>query len=68
VAKTRRIPWSVREAQKAQNKDTLRSLALYGNMVKRELAAFKKNRRINMMLAGAKEMAHQANEHICPID
>ena len=68
MPKPRQIPDSVRIAKLFGDKDALSRLGRHGAMVKKEIGQERKTRLLLYRLAGAEEMALQANENICPVN
>lgn len=64
MRKQRILPESVAYAKYHSDKTTLSDLGKAGAKKKKLL----KKRRLEMMLAQARELAEQANEHICSVD
>lgn len=66
--KKRVVPRSVRSAQLDGDTELLSYLGRLGNKVKTRRARARRERALNTLLAGAREMALQAHEDICPVD
>lgn len=67
--KTKRtLPPIVQFARLAGDKAALSRLGRAGAMRKNELRVMDAERKLGNRLASARQMAFEANEHICPVD
>lgn len=69
MAKAKKAPPAiVRFAQIIGDRAALSRLGRAGAMRKKEIAEKDRERKERFMLAGAEEMAQEANENICPVN